>query len=69
MRRPSRHRSLDMGVRHHPVVCDVAGDAVCVLDALDIDRSQVVGMSLGGTLVQLLLDHPHRLWPGATSCT
>jgi pimeloyl-ACP methyl ester carboxylesterase len=32
-----------------------------VLDALGIDRSHLVGMSLGGTLVQLQLDHPHRL--------
>jgi pimeloyl-ACP methyl ester carboxylesterase len=41
---------------------DLAGDAVRVLDALGIDRAHVVGMSMGGTLVQLLLlDHPDRL--------
>ena len=43
-------------------VRDLAEDAVGVLDALGIDRAHVVGMSMGGTLVQLLLlDHPLRL--------
>ena len=47
----------------HPyAVRDLAEDVVCVLDAAGIDQAHVVGMSLGGTLVQLLLlDHPHRL--------
>ncbi|RNL84169.1 alpha/beta fold hydrolase [Halostreptopolyspora alba] len=41
---------------------DLAGDAVAVLDALDVDRAHVVGMSLGGVLTQLLcLDHAERL--------
>ena len=41
---------------------DLADDAVAVLDALGLDRAHVVGMSMGGTLVQLLLlDHPDRL--------
>lgn len=43
-------------------IADLATDAVAVLDALEIDRAHVVGMSMGGTLVQLLLlDHPDRL--------
>jgi pimeloyl-ACP methyl ester carboxylesterase len=43
-------------------VADLAGDAVAVLNALGIERAHVVGMSMGGTLVQLLLlDHPERL--------
>lgn len=43
-------------------VADLARDAVAVLDALGIARAHVVGMSMGGTLVQLLLlDHPDRL--------
>jgi pimeloyl-ACP methyl ester carboxylesterase len=41
---------------------DLAADAVALLDALGIDRAHVVGMSMGGTLVQLLLlDRPDRL--------
>ncbi|MGY1842602.1 alpha/beta fold hydrolase [Modestobacter sp. SYSU DS0875] len=41
---------------------DLADDAVRVIDALGIARAHVVGMSMGGTLVQLLLlDHPDRL--------
>jgi len=41
---------------------DLATDAVRLLDGLGIDRAHVVGMSMGGTLVQLLLlDHPDRL--------
>lgn len=41
---------------------DLAEDAVAVLDAVSADRAHVVGMSMGGVLVQLLLlDHPDRL--------
>jgi pimeloyl-ACP methyl ester carboxylesterase len=43
-------------------VRDLADDAVRLLDDLGIARAHVVGMSMGGTLVQLLLlDHPDRL--------
>ncbi|MGR6964152.1 alpha/beta fold hydrolase [Geodermatophilus sp. URMC 61] len=43
-------------------VRDLATDAVRLLDGLGVDRAHVVGMSMGGTLVQLLLlDHPDRL--------
>ncbi|HEX8519880.1 MAG TPA: alpha/beta hydrolase [Pseudonocardia sp.] len=51
------------GFSAHPyAIRDLATDAVAVLDALDVDRAHVVGMSLGGTLAQLLLlDHPRRL--------
>jgi pimeloyl-ACP methyl ester carboxylesterase len=43
-------------------ITDLAGDALAVLDALDVRRAHVVGMSLGGMLAQLLLaDHPDRL--------
>jgi pimeloyl-ACP methyl ester carboxylesterase len=41
---------------------DLAEDAVRVLDGLELERAHVVGMSMGGTIVQLLLlDHPERL--------
>ncbi|GGK22604.1 hydrolase [Pilimelia terevasa] len=43
-------------------VADLARDAVAVLDGLGVGRAHVVGMSMGGTLVQLLLiDCPDRL--------
>lgn len=47
----------------HPyAVSELAEDAITILDALEIERAHVVGMSMGGTLVQLLLlDHPDRL--------
>jgi pimeloyl-ACP methyl ester carboxylesterase len=49
---------------------DLAGDAVGVLDGLGIDRAHVVGMSMGGLLVQLLLlDHPDRLRTATLFCT
>lgn len=43
-------------------IADMAGDAVAVLDALEIDRAHVMGFSMGATVVlQLALDHPHRV--------
>lgn len=49
---------------------DLAEDAMAVLDAFDIDRAHVVGMSMGGVLVQLmLLDHPDRLRSATVFCT
>ncbi|RPK91356.1 MULTISPECIES: alpha/beta hydrolase [Streptomyces] len=40
----------------------LAEDAVAVLDAFEVERAHVVGMSLGGMLTQLLIaDHPERL--------
>ncbi|MQA98272.1 MAG: alpha/beta fold hydrolase [Streptosporangiales bacterium] len=51
-------------------ITDLAEDAVAVLDALEIPRAHVVGMSMGGTLVQLLLlDHPDRLLSGTIFAT
>jgi pimeloyl-ACP methyl ester carboxylesterase len=51
-------------------VTDLAEDAIAVLDALDVPRAHVVGMSMGGYLVQLmLLDHPDRVATAALFCT
>jgi pimeloyl-ACP methyl ester carboxylesterase len=60
------HRDTGRSTRafaEHPYsVRDLAEDAIAVLNALDVDRAHAVGMSMGGTLVQLLLlDHPDRL--------
>lgn len=51
-------------------ITDLATDAVAVLDAFDVPRAHVVGMSMGGLLVQLmLLDHPDRLASATLFCT
>ncbi|MFE5869985.1 alpha/beta fold hydrolase [Streptomyces roseifaciens] len=43
-------------------ITDLADDALAVLDAHDVERAHVVGMSLGGMLAQLLIaDHPDRI--------
>ncbi len=40
---------------------DMAGDAVGLLDALDIPQAHLVGMSMGGAIAQLIaIDYPER---------
>lgn len=55
----------------HPYpLTELAEDVIRVLDGLDIPAAHVVGMSLGGTLVQLLLvQHPERLLSGTIFAT
>lgn len=44
------------------VLEDMAADALAVLDAAQVDRAHVLGLSMGGTIVQrLAIDHPERL--------
>ena len=55
--------------RPYPITA-LALDAGAVLDAFDVARAHLVGMSLGGILVQLmLLDAPERLRSATLLCT
>ncbi len=43
-------------------LADMSGDVLAVLDAEGVDRAHVMGLSLGGMIVQrLAIDHPERL--------
>jgi pimeloyl-ACP methyl ester carboxylesterase len=60
------HRDTGRSVSYEPgappyTLVDLVGDAVGVLDALDLEAAHLVGMSMGGGIVQLAaLDHPER---------
>jgi pimeloyl-ACP methyl ester carboxylesterase len=63
-------RSTSAFDEHPYALTELARDAVAVLDAVDVPRAHVVGMSMGGTLVQLmLLDAPERVATATMFCT
>lgn len=59
------------GFDEHPYgIRDLAPDALAILDGFGVERAHVVGMSMGGYLVQLLLlDAPERLLSATLFCT
>jgi pimeloyl-ACP methyl ester carboxylesterase len=64
-------RSTCRDFTQHPYsVTDLARDAVSVLDGHGVRRAHIVGMSMGGTLGQVLaLDHRERLRTLTVMCT
>ncbi len=61
------HRDTGRSVTYEPGAPQYTGpdlveDAIGILDALDVDRAHVVGISMGGGIAQLVaLDHPDRV--------
>jgi pimeloyl-ACP methyl ester carboxylesterase len=61
------HRDTGQSVTYAPGAPEYSGDdlvadAVGVLDALEVHRAHVVGLSMGGALAQVMgLDHPDRI--------
>jgi|AntAceMinimDraft_12_1070368.scaffolds.fasta_scaffold01937_4 3-oxoadipate enol-lactonase len=48
---------------------DLTGDALAILDHLDVDRADIIGLSLGGmTALGLGLDHPDRVGRMVCAC-
>ncbi|MFN8020788.1 MAG: alpha/beta fold hydrolase [Acidimicrobiales bacterium] len=44
------------------VLTDLAADAIAVLDAVGVERAHVMGLSMGGMIVQTMaIEHPDRL--------
>jgi pimeloyl-ACP methyl ester carboxylesterase len=61
-----RFDNRDMGLSSKPerpyTLRDMAKDALAVLDAVRAQRAHVLGVSMGGMIVQrLAIDHPHRV--------
>ncbi len=44
------------------LLADMANDAVAVLDSLSVQRAHIMGLSMGGAIVQqIAIDHPERV--------
>lgn len=61
---PTFFRAMRAGDRPEPpyAMSDMAADGIAVLDAVGVERAHVMGLSMGGMIVQLMaVEHPDRL--------
>lgn len=62
-----RYDNRDVGLSSHLpgveyTVSDMAADGMAVLDALGVEQAHVMGLSMGGMIVQMMaIEHPQRL--------
>ena len=53
---------LRLSIKSEYTIDDMAEDAVSVLDALDIEKAHILGISMGGMIAQIIAsNHPNRL--------
>ena len=53
---------LRLSIKSEYTIDDMAEDAVSVLDALDIEKTHILGISMGGMIAQIIAsNHPNRL--------
>jgi pimeloyl-ACP methyl ester carboxylesterase len=58
----NRDVGLSSRVHERYTLSDMAVDAVAVLDAIGVERAHVMGLSMGGMIVQTMaIEHPDRL--------
>ena len=53
---------LRLSIKSEYTIDDMAEDAVSVLDALDVEKAHILGISMGGMIAQIIAsNHPNRL--------
>ena len=53
---------LRLSIKSEYTIDDMAEDAISVLDALDVEKAHILGISMGGMIAQIIAsNHPNRL--------